>query len=193
MRCDRCEHWTTRRETRYENGEVVANWEAPDGQGECDKLGHNTDADFGCVKFLETEKTHVVVAFKGGEPWQHWTVVPCPDCSGAGSTYRACHRCAGTGRVRRYDDGYVGEEQTRLHPKEKELLARAKPKCSACAKDVDRAWVACPYCGTRLAEPPAKTEIVTGALTQQGTTDEMVTKMREKRARDLTVVGAGSA
>jgi len=54
-------------------------------------------------------------------------MVPCPECTGidmkqiyASPVGNRGHRCAGTGLVRLYDDGYVGDEQTRMHPKQKE-------------------------------------------------------------------------
>ena len=43
----------------------------------------------------------------------------CPNCSGLGcrvSNGRACDRCVGTGQVRFYSDGHIGNERTRTHP-----------------------------------------------------------------------------
>jgi hypothetical protein len=162
MKCERCTFWTVGRLTEYGgSGEVVVNWEATKGKGLCDKLGLETDSDFGCTKFIEDDGDHLVKSWKNGEPWQHWVVGPCPDCNGRGNgghpTAGACHRCAGTGKVRHYDDGYVGEEQTRLHPKEREIVEPLK--CQACKNPVDVKWIACPICGTRL-EPVAETEYV---------------------------------
>jgi hypothetical protein len=57
-------------------------------------------------------------------------------------------QCAGTGIVRYYEDGFVGEEHTRLHPKEKAMTE--PPKCGKCSRNIDIKWVACPYCGNRL-------------------------------------------
>jgi hypothetical protein len=36
-------------------------------------------------------------------------------------------RCVGTGGVRYYDDGYVGEEATRRHPKEPAIEPAVDP------------------------------------------------------------------
>lgn len=158
MRCDGCENWTTKRVTRYSNNEEVVNWAAPEGKGRCSHLDIDTPAEFGCLKFAAGGADHVKREWKNGEPWQHWVMVSCPDCGGDAKG-AVCHRCAGTGRVRSYDDGYVGEEQTRLHPKEKQ---NAEPlKCRTCAAVVQITWKACPMCGNRL-EPPAETEYVDG-------------------------------
>ena len=124
MKCERCAFWIVARVTRYAgNDAVIENYRAPSGRGRCDKLNMETEADFGCTKFLEDDGDHVEVTKKAGEPWHHFVMGNCPDCrgkgSGAGEKASACNRCAGTGQVRFYDDGYVGEEQTRLHPNEK--------------------------------------------------------------------------
>jgi predicted amidophosphoribosyltransferase len=77
---------------------------------------------------------------------------PCPNCTGKGNQGDgACDRCTGTGNVRYYEDGFVGEERSRMHPKEKELAA--KPKCVGCGREVDPVWVACPICGQKLDAP----------------------------------------
>ena len=126
MRCDECEHWTLSRQTHYEDGSAIATFTAPSGKGHCDLLNLDTAPEFGCTSF-RASNIHVVITHKAGAPWQHFKMGPCPDCSGAGSSGSACHRCAGTGIVRYYDDGFVGEEQHRLHPKEKELKAKGEP------------------------------------------------------------------
>ena len=127
MQCDECEHWIITRETHYEDGSVVVNKRAPVGKGTCDILNVDTEADFGCTKF-SASGIHSVIFYKAGAPWQHHVMVPCPDCAGAGSNNStACMRCTGTAKVRRYDDGHVGEERTRQHPKEKEAIASGNP------------------------------------------------------------------
>jgi hypothetical protein len=65
------------------------------------------------------------------------------------------NRCCGTGTVRYYDDGYVGENKTKRHPKELELGLRGDdptPACPNCRKSIDNSWMACPFCGTRLKQ-----------------------------------------
>ena len=171
MRCNVCKNWTTARVTRYGDGSEVVNWRAPEGKGECGELGINTPAEFGCVQFAAlangnasvpaTVVPHVASSWKNGAPWQHYVYGPCPQCRGRGSfdPGGVCMTCAGTGKVRYYDDGYIGEELTKLHPKEKE---NTEPlKCRNCSEIVDIKWKACPMCGTRL-EPMAETEYVDG-------------------------------
>jgi hypothetical protein len=181
MRCDRCSFWTVGRLTQYASGDVVVNWEAPKGKGLCDKLSMETEADFGCTKFAETEDDHLVKGWKNGEPWQHWEVKNCPDCQGVGNGggfgSSACHRCAGTGKVRHYDDGFVGEEQTRLHPKEREIIAPLT--CRTCKHEIDIKWVACPLCGTRL-EPVAEREDL-GQGNAGGDFSQVIEARRKKR------------
>ena len=165
MRCDGCANWTVAKKTIYESGDEVETFRAPEGKGHCEALGLDTDPDFGCAKFSEPTEPHggagvTHISRKEGAPWQHWTMIPCPDCGGAGSSNdRPDDRCAGTGNVRLYDDGFIGDERTRKHPKEIASPA-ARPKCQGCGGDVDPAWVACPACGHCLIEPPAETEVV---------------------------------
>jgi len=149
MRCLDCGNWVLARTTRYEDGSEVVNYSAPEGKGHCDVLGVDTAADFGCTAFVVGG--HVKTATKSGSPWSHWTMVNCPDCQGKGSAGSSCHRCAGTGNVRRYDDGHVGEERTRMHPKEKELRDQVREPA--------------PDPGTILQKLPAES----GALTGEGT------------------------
>lgn len=122
MRCGDCQRWLTERAIVYGDGSRVAGYQAPAGKGMCDHLNQETPEDFGCLAFAEGAE-HTVVETKEGPPWAYWVMIPCPNCMGRGSDESACHRCAGTGKVRKYDDGYVGEEQTRLHPREKEAMA----------------------------------------------------------------------
>ncbi len=81
---------------------------------------------FGCLSFIAGD--HVRVEMIEGAPWENWTMIPCPDCGGRGctDTGRACGRCSGTSKVRRYDDGYVADA-TWDHPKEKERKGKVAP------------------------------------------------------------------
>lgn len=190
MRCDGCENWTTARVTRYGDGSEVVNWKAPNGKGRCSILDLDTPEAFGCTSYVAlvnasvsvptTTIPHVVSSWKNGAPWQHWTMGPCPNCRGLGSDSGVCRNCAGTGKVRYYDDGFIGEEQTRLHPKEKE---NAEPlRCRNCKETVDVKWKACPMCGTRL-EPVAETEYVDGLGNAGGQYDNG--DARKEKANDL--------
>jgi hypothetical protein len=98
-------------------------WQAPQGKGHCDVLNLDTLPEFGCLSFLQLFSSHEEICSRLGEAWQYYWDVPCPDCNG--QAYK-CQRCMGTGRVRKYGDGYVGEERTRMHPKEKELKSLGK-------------------------------------------------------------------
>lgn len=160
-RCASCLRWVIERRTLYEDGSKVVNFKATEGRGRCELLGIETLPEFGCTSHLPAEGSAwsgVFVLQKRGAPWQYSEAGPCPDCKGEGnSTGTACHRCAGTGKVRHYEDGHIGEERTRLHPKEKAHAAPAA--CPSCGKEVRSEWVACPSCGARL-EAPAKTEVI---------------------------------
>lgn len=150
-----------RRETRYGNGEVIINWTAPANKGKCEVLNTETASDFGCNKYADGGP-FVMVNTKEGAPWHHWVFGPCPTCQGlgvAGTGGAIDGQCCGTGRVRHYDDGYVGENKTCMHPKEKAFGKRdtVTPTCFNCHEDVDPKWVVCPYCTTRLKET-AKSE-----------------------------------
>lgn len=158
MKCEACEHWIVRKETAYGGGEVIVNWTPPIGKGECQSLGILTEASFGCNRFIETASDHVAVTHKDGEPWQHFVMIPCPDCKGVGDGGRG-HRCAGTGLVRLYDDGHIGDEQTRRHPKEVPLPTT----CPSCAKPVEQSWSHCPSCGGKLWKT-AETEVIDDVL-----------------------------
>jgi hypothetical protein len=153
MRCDGCSSWHTLRKTVYKDGSEVVNWQAPDANtGKCVVLGLDTSADFGCAKF-SPGTTHVIIDKKFGTPWQHWRMIECPECKGHPGDHGGGRcRCAGTGLVRRYDDGYVGEEHTRLHPEERKRVASGEVAalvCQGCKKSLDPHWVICPYCGFR--------------------------------------------
>lgn len=154
-KCENCEHWIVRRLTSYSDGSEIVRWEAHDGEGHCDSLDISTVHDFGCNRFLGGD-SHTEVIRKIGPPWAHFKMIACPDCGGRGDGTRG-HRCAGTGLVRLYDDGYIGDEQTRMHPKEKELAP--SPTCRGCGGGVTAGWKHCPACGISLLAP-AETEVI---------------------------------
>lgn len=143
-KCEGCVHWIVARETVYDSGEVIKRWTALAGKGACESLGIETEAGFGCNRFLEGSE-HVERVAKHGAPWNHFVMIACPDCNGKGDGGRG-HRCAGTGLVRQYDDGFIGDEQTRRHPRE----IIPDPKCPGCARTIEAAWKHCPGCGSRL-------------------------------------------
>ncbi len=153
MNCEKCAHWTVRRATAYGDGIIIENWKAEPGKGQCDSLGIETSHDFGCNRFMEGD-AHDALARKDGAPWQHFIMIKCPSCSGAAGCHGRC-QCAGTGLVRLYDDGYVGDEQTRMHPNEKPLPT----KCPSCEAPVEPGWAHCPSCGAKLWKV-AETEII---------------------------------
>jgi hypothetical protein len=151
--CDVCRKWLTQRVTDYENGERIVNFKTEPGKGLCEVLNTETDYDFGCKRF-EFGLSHIeVMGRKSGSPWHHSEWGVCPDCkdSPAGPGW-GCRRCAGTGRVLYYDDGFVGEEQTRRHPEELKFGKPPPPACIDCGKDIDLNWIACPFCGTRTSQ-----------------------------------------
>jgi hypothetical protein len=115
--CAGCGSWTIKRQRLYDSGVTIPVFESEPGFGHCEFLGFRTPSDFGCNKF-EAGTEHVFTERVQGEPWTRWVMTACPDCTekpGFG-----CRRCAGTGNVRKYDDGYVGDERTRKHPLEVE-------------------------------------------------------------------------
>ena len=150
MQCSECRKWLCQRVTDYEDGSRIVNHQSPEGKGLCEVLGIETSVDFGCLKFEEGHGHVEVIGIKKGSPWHHSRWGTCPDCGGAGW---GCRRCAGTGRVLYYDDGYVGEEQTRRHPNEVKMGSPPKPECMQCSADIDPNWMACPYCGTKIDKP----------------------------------------
>jgi len=117
--CKDCSNWVLERRRRYSDGTEITLFEAPSGKGFCDILRMETEPDFGCNKFKSAFPWGgVSIENVEGAPWEHFKMGPCPDCNGTGGGESACHRCAGIAKVRFYDDGYIGEEQTRRHPKE---------------------------------------------------------------------------
>lgn len=123
MKCEACEQWVLQRKNTYDDGSEVVTYTSPKGKGHCEALDLDTDPSFGCTAFIAGG--HVKVTAKTGAPWHHFIMIKCPACNGDPGGGRC--RCAGTGLVRFYDDGYVGEEFTRRHPKEKEVAAQVDP------------------------------------------------------------------
>jgi hypothetical protein len=186
--CDHCALWLVRRETGYDGGEIVVTWFDPDGRGKClgPLKGVLTEPEFGCNSFQDGGPL-IETSRKGGHPWQHATPIPCPDCRKPGCGFVApgectaigCPgtdkclglgsandgadgRCVGTGTVLRYDDGFVGDNRTKKHPKESE---RVEPRsCQRCARPVETTWLHCPHCGQNLHEE-GKTEVLNDVLT----------------------------
>lgn len=138
MSCKECASWQRGVATIYGNGEVLTKlFDKP----KCRELnGAETPEDFHCNRYSEGIDAQMEQQTKSGAPWENWYYDRCPDCSGAGSsrgetdnegvaytgTGRACTRCAGTSKVRYYDDGFIGEEQKRLHPVEVALQKQAR-------------------------------------------------------------------
>jgi len=147
MECANCQKWVIQRVTDYEDGSRIINLKSTEGNGFCEVLKIETGADFGCNKFEEGNLHIEVMGKKPGSPWHHSQWGKCPDCDGVGF---GCRRCAGTARVLYYDDGYIGEEQTRRHPNETDQNGPPVPSCISCKKHIDLNWVACPYCGTKI-------------------------------------------
>lgn len=116
--CKDCGNWFLERKTIYDDGSEIVNYKTKDGKGNCKILNFDTAPDFGCVSFIEGN--HIEVVYKSGSPWQNWHYDVCPICNGRGNPGDAkpCERCWGTGHVRYYDDGFIGDERTQLHPNE---------------------------------------------------------------------------
>ena len=166
MTCDTCARWITAHRTIYDDGSEIGTFEAPAGKGNCQLLGIDTLPEFGCTSY-DPGAEHIITSHKSGTPHEHFRMGPCPECRAAGNAGdSACHRCAGTGNVRYYDDGYIGEERTRLHPKEVEKAA--KPKCLGCGREVEAAWVACPACGHKLDAARAAETVADPLFNPQG-------------------------
>lgn len=152
--CKDCRKWLCRRVTDYEDGSRIINHESPPGKGLCDVLAIETGAHFGCNQF-EAGTEHIeIMGRKSGSPWHHSRRDTCPDCKGIGIIgEEACRRCARTGSVLYYDDGYIGEEQTRRHPNETINGPPPKPHCFNCSAELAPGWKACPTCGEKVEKP----------------------------------------
>jgi hypothetical protein len=122
--CQDCGNWLLERKTTYDDGSEIVTYEAPEGKGNCQILKTDTLPDFGSNSF--EYGNHIETINKSGAPWQHWHFDTCPTCNGRGNSgdinVRQCDQCWGTGRVRYYDDGFIGDEKIQLHPNEKEPL-----------------------------------------------------------------------
>lgn len=162
MRCDHCSKWATEYTTVYDDGTRIVRKAFPEGRGNCEILSMETGSDFGCVAFAPGDE-HAFIERKSGAPWQHFVMIPCPGCRQKGEVSSIRCTCAGTGLVRLYDDGFIGDEHTRIHPKEIEFGKFAPPKCASCGGVVGAGWVACPKCGNRLMSA-AETEIINNPL-----------------------------
>jgi hypothetical protein len=129
MRCSDCKYWFRGTRKQYKNKLPIFIPSADNGNGVCRSGGMINGTvvgpTFGCIDFLLSASLvdDQEDSFSyDQEPWQVWEMIPCPDCLGVGSERdSACHRCVGTGNVRKYADGFVGEERTREHPVEKEM------------------------------------------------------------------------
>jgi hypothetical protein len=138
--------------TLYVDGTQVVNEEAPDGKGKCSALGIITACDFGCTAFSVSENhCHEVVTHVDAPIWERWVMGPCPDSDGQGIVNGSiCQRCAGTGKVRYYEDGFVGDERNRQHPKEAKGIQPIV--CPDCEYEMKSEWKVCPMCGVRRLE-----------------------------------------
>jgi hypothetical protein len=176
MECSTCGFWLVLCQTEYSCGDVVVNWRPPDGHGKCTGplKGALTIADFGCNKYKDGGPIHES-ANKDGAPWHHKKPGPCPDCKTCAYPEcgkadcpgpekclgTGCGRCVCTGTVLYYDDGFVGENRTKMHPMEAKDGKRhdaPTPSCWNCGKHIDPQWRACPYCGTRLSADRSPTQ-----------------------------------
>jgi len=128
MQCAACRFWITSRVNSYDDNSVINTFLAPSGYGHCEQLNLDTVCDFGCNRYAEGNN-HEQVTYKTGAPWQNWKYGPCPDCKGVGchmvELRPACGHCAGLGKVRYYDDGYIADKSWD-HPKEKEIKKRLR-------------------------------------------------------------------
>jgi hypothetical protein len=181
MRCDECDHWLVAKITSYDDGSVVDNYRAPEGNGHCEVHDKDFAAAYFCADFKESGWDHLEKKHKAGAPWQYWVLVKCPECEPVGHSV-GCNRCAGTGQIRLYDDGFLGNNQTLEHPVETAKRVKGPPKCVQCSKDLDPMWINCPWCGARTNKPSPpeiiKDEVLAGV---QGTTDELMQKMLARK------------
>ena len=134
MNCADCGNWVQVRKTVYGDGTEIVNYTSPAGKGHCGILALDTLPEFGCVSFVLG--FHVEITHKPDPPWRYWTMIPCPTCNGGAAADPRC-KCAGTGNVRLYDDGHLGDEQrNRHHPKEK--LVAAEPDTGTVLTPVEK-------------------------------------------------------
>src|SRR5262245_59336094 len=127
--CNSCRHWVTKRARIYDDGTERVDFGAEPNCGHCEQLAISTAFNFGCNRYDGPCDVHVRIEHIAGAPWQRWHMDKCPDCAGRGSGLQGgvCGRCSGTGRVRFYADGFIGEEKTRRHPKQPEQKSEIDP------------------------------------------------------------------
>lgn len=121
--CNGCKTWTVKRRRVFDDDTEIVLFDVGSGKGFCELLACETNPEFGCNQYQSAPGyDHVVTELVQGAAWQAWKMGQCPDCSGRGCGLEggACWRCAGTGKVRYYADGVVGDERTRKHPIEVE-------------------------------------------------------------------------
>lgn len=119
--CKTCQLWIKERCRKYDDGTRVTTFTASPRRGFCEVLERETSGDFGCRSYQPGANfDHIAVEKIAGAPWQNFTMGDCPECKGRGSGVEGgvCWRCVGTGKVRFYDDGFVGDERHRRHPNE---------------------------------------------------------------------------
>ncbi len=124
MNCSDCKFWFRGTRRQYKNSPVVFTASASGEQGICRSGGAvnglTIGPTFGCIdfsRFSNPDEQEDFIVYDA-EPWQISEEIRCPDCNGYGC---GCHRCASTGHVRKYADGYVGDEQTKEHPVERRM------------------------------------------------------------------------
>ncbi len=161
--CAECACWITDKQLLFANFERLEPLAGP-GKGICRGPlgGLAVGPEFGCVAFIPGDQHIDIQDHRPLEVWEVWEMIPCPDCLGKGTPgevpdhpanstmgFSADNRCAGTGNVRRYGDGHVGDEQTRMHPLE---AAKIRAEKEALLRgDLDRQIA-------ELDKPPAATD-----------------------------------
>lgn len=135
--CSKCSKWLQKKIKKFDGGSTKVLYSAGTGFGKCSELNMETFSDFSCNRFVLSDWDHFEIIEVPGKDWENWEMGPCPDCQGKGcgpdfiqdnfNNSGPCHRCVGTGKVRYYEDGYIGEERTRQHPKEKVIPPASDP------------------------------------------------------------------
>lgn len=166
--CSDCACWITDKQLLFANFERLEPLAEP-GKGVCRGPlgGLAVGPDFGCIAFIPGDQHIDIQDHRPCEVYDVWEMIPCPDCRGRGTPedvpdhpanstmgFSSCHRCAGMGHVRRYGDGYEGDEQTRMHPLEVAQIRAAKE--AVLRGDLDRQIA-------ELDKPPPPPEPVKGS------------------------------
>ena len=138
MNCADCGNWLLERKTVYSDGSEIHTFKSPEGKGRCLVLSMDTAPDFGCNKFVPG--AHCEIEHKPDVPWHYWVMIPCPACGNADARGTKC-QCAGTGKVRLYDDGYIGDERTRRHPKDSPTYVPSEPDPGTILRAAEKASV----------------------------------------------------